>query len=69
MEEDVQEEEYNMEDQSTSASEALGDIAIGDYVRVAQGMFLGDYATVMNVSYGDEMEIQYFSEKNGKYWV
>ena len=69
MEEDVQEEECNMEDQSTSASEALGDIAIGDYVRVAQGMFLGDYATVMNVSYGDEMEIQYFSEKNGKYWV
>ena len=60
-----------MEDQSTSVSEALGDIAIGDYARVVQGMFVDDYATVKNESYGDRW--RYFSEKtdrsHGKYWV
>ena len=47
-------------------------ITQGDYVKVIAGMFRGYYAVVQGDGYRDEIELQYFKEKNGKhgnYWV
>ena len=40
----------------------------GDYVKVFSGLFTELYATVLGKSYGDEVEIQYFQERFGK-WI
>ena len=42
-------------------------------VKIISGLFQGYYAMVLGSSYGDENEIQYFTEKKtisgAKYWV
>ena len=43
-------------------------LQMGDYVKIVSGLFEGLYATVLDKSYGDEFEIQYFEEKFGK-WI
>ena len=49
------------------------EISSGDYVQITKGMFLGYYASLIEEGYADELEIQYFAEKEGKphgrYWV
>ena len=46
---------------------------MGDYVKIISGLFQDYYAVVLGLSYGDENEIQYFTEKKtnsvAKYWV
>ena len=47
-------------------------IVVGDCVKIISGLFQGYYAVVLGWNYGDENEIQYFTEKTisgGKYWV
>ena len=44
------------------------DFQIGDSVKIVTGLFQGYYATILGRSYGDELEIQYFEEKYGK-WI
>lgn len=40
----------------------------GDCVKINKGDFLGLYALILEKSYGDEWEIQYFEKSYGK-WV
>ena len=40
----------------------------GHHVKIIKGSFIGLYATVTGESYGDEVEIQYFEPKFGK-WI
>ena len=58
-------------DDSSTADGLLeddGNSKTGDYVKIVKGSFNGLYATVLGESYGDEIEIQYFEKKFGK-WI
>ena len=48
-------------------------IVVGDYVKIISGLFQDYFAMVLGSSYGDENEIQCFTEKKNisgaKYWV
>ena len=49
------------------------DIVTGDCVKIISRLLQGYYAMVLGSNYGDENEIQYFTEKKtisgAKYWV
>ena len=55
-------------DQEGWAEQFNDNINIGYHVKIISQPYVGLYAVVINESYGDEMEIQYFEEKYGK-WV
>ena len=44
------------------------DIKPGDCVKIVNGLFAGYYAIVLDSSYGDEWEINYFEKRYGD-WV
>ena len=53
-------------------SAVSNNIIVGDCVKIISGLFQGYCAVVFGWNYGDENEIQYFTEKTisgGKYWV
>ena len=45
-----------------------GKLKTGEYVKIVKGSFAGLYATLLGESYGNEVEIQYFEKKFGK-WI
>ena len=56
----------------TEKSKMSKNIVVGDYVKIISGLFQGYYAVVLGSNYGDENEIQHFTEKTisrAKYWV
>ena len=58
---------------TTEKSEVTNNIIVGDCVKIISGLFQGYFAMVLRSRYGDENEIQYFTEKKtisgAKYWV
>ena len=64
--EDNATEETTPSDDSDSDNNA--EIKVGDFVNIIKKPFDGLYAVVVNVSYGDELEIQYCEKRYGK-WV
>ena len=58
---------------ATEKSEVSSNIAVGDFVKIFSGLLQGCYTVVLGWSYGDENEIQYFTEKKtisgANYWV
>ena len=58
---------------TTEKSKVSNNIVVGDCVKIISGLFQGYYVVVLGSSYGDENEIQHFTERKAisgaKYWV
>ena len=48
---------------TTEKKEVFNNTVVGDSVKIVSGLFQGYNAVVFGSSYGDENEIQYFTEK------
>ena len=58
---------------TTEKSKVSNNIVVGDCVKIISGLFQSYYAVVLGSSYGDENQIQCFTEKEtisgAKYWI
>ena len=61
------ESDEELEEEEDSEQPEKSKLKKGDCVKIIHGSFLGYYDMVIDHSYGDEFEVQYFQKNLGKY--